>query len=146
MNGFNPLRHDCGSQGCFNLTRRPKIELFADCFPGKIAMADIDGIVEINGRFLFLEWKTPDAQLSTGGRITVANLSKIPGSIVLVVWGDAQTMVVENAEIWLGGRRVTPSCNGISDVKKWMANWAEISTKKQQLFACDVINGMWTFC
>ena len=33
--GYNPLRWDCERQGCFNLKRRPKIEVFADCFPGR---------------------------------------------------------------------------------------------------------------
>ena len=37
-NGYNPLRWDCERQGCFNLKRRPKIEVFADCFPGRISL------------------------------------------------------------------------------------------------------------
>jgi hypothetical protein len=47
--GYNPLRLDCAAQGCFNLKRRSNIELFADCFPGRISFGDVDGIVEIGG-------------------------------------------------------------------------------------------------
>lgn len=45
--GTNPLRWDCVSRGCFNRLCRPKIELFAACFPGRIAMSDIDATVEV---------------------------------------------------------------------------------------------------
>jgi metallo-beta-lactamase family protein len=58
-NGFNPMRWDCAEQGCFNHKKRPKIELFADCLPGRIAFSDIDAIAEINGNLLLLEWKDP---------------------------------------------------------------------------------------
>jgi len=51
------MRWDCEKQGCFNLKKRPKIELFADCFPGAISFGDVDGRVEYKGRFLELEWK-----------------------------------------------------------------------------------------
>jgi len=53
-NGYNPLRWDCQKRGCFNLKRRPKIEIFAECFPGRINFGDVDGIVEINGNALLL--------------------------------------------------------------------------------------------
>ena len=56
--GYNPLRWDCEKRGCFNIKRRPKIEVFHKCFPGNINFGDVDGIVEINGRGLMLEWKS----------------------------------------------------------------------------------------
>ena len=56
-NGYNPLRWDCLRRGCFNLKRRPKIEVFADCFPGRINFGDVDGIVEISGNALLLDGK-----------------------------------------------------------------------------------------
>ena len=55
--GYNPLRWDCGKSGCFNKILRPRIEEFAGCFPGRISLSDIDGIVEVGGFFLLLEWK-----------------------------------------------------------------------------------------
>jgi len=56
-NGHNPMRWDCQKQGCFNKKKRPRIEMFAECLPGKIAVGDVDGLVEIKGNFLFLEFK-----------------------------------------------------------------------------------------
>jgi hypothetical protein len=55
MDGYNPLLWDCEKKECFNLKRRPKLEIFAACFHGFAAMMDIDGTIEINGHFLFLE-------------------------------------------------------------------------------------------
>lgn len=33
--GYNELRYNCETQGCFNIKKRPKIEIFAECFPRK---------------------------------------------------------------------------------------------------------------
>jgi hypothetical protein len=71
--GHNPIRWDCRN-GCFNELMRPKIEAFAECFPRNIGMMDIDGTVELNGHFLFLEFKTsgcPDCltwHVANGGK------------------------------------------------------------------------------
>ena len=65
--GFNPMRWDCDTDGCFNVKRRPKIEMFADCFPRRINFGDVDGLVEIGGRFCLLEWKGQGGALRRGG-------------------------------------------------------------------------------
>ena len=57
-NGFNPMRWDCDRWGCFNRVCRPKIEKFADCFPGRINFGDLVAIVEVSGNTLVLEWKS----------------------------------------------------------------------------------------
>jgi hypothetical protein len=38
------MRYDCSKNGCYNKTLRPKIETFAECFPRKIGMSDVDAI------------------------------------------------------------------------------------------------------
>ena len=43
-NGFNPLRWDCATRGCFNQKCRPKIELFAGCFPDRMSFGDVDAM------------------------------------------------------------------------------------------------------
>ncbi len=42
------MRWDCKRNGCFNLLMRPKIEVFDDCFYGRGAMGDVDGLFERN--------------------------------------------------------------------------------------------------
>lgn len=42
-NGYNPMRWDCkGGENCYNLKMRPKVEVFAECFPGKVGMTDVE--------------------------------------------------------------------------------------------------------
>jgi hypothetical protein len=47
--GYNQMIWDCVYRGCFNRRRRSKIGMFADCFPGKISLGDVDGLVEMKG-------------------------------------------------------------------------------------------------
>ena len=60
--------------------------IVADCFPGKIAPTDIDGFVEMNGRFLFLETKQTDAHIPLGQEILFKRCAK-RGDVVIVIWG-----------------------------------------------------------
>lgn len=125
-NGANPLRWDCATQGCFNQKKRPKIELFAECLPGRIAFTDIDAIVEINGNLLLIEWKN-HAELPTGQRILFERLTLLCPAAVLVVEGDAEQMAVTSIRtVWQG--IVSPSEPGNlhrlrQEIRAW-AQWA----------------------
>lgn len=60
--------------GCFGQTR--------------IKPTDIDGMVERNGNFLFLETKAPGAALPQGQEIALKQLVRSDGDVVMVVWGE----------------------------------------------------------
>lgn len=81
----------------------------ADMMPGRMGVSDIDGVVERNGHFLFMESKNDNEPLSTGQRIMLCQLAKLnPERVrVVIVYGDR-----ESGEI-LGYSRVTPE--GIQD-------------------------------
>lgn len=103
--GYNPLRWDCAERGCYNVKHRPKIEFFAGALPGKIALTDIDASCEVNGHFLFLEWKSGEPRdLPTGQRIYAQRLTDIsPRFVYVVVCGDAETMEVRHVRlVWKG--------------------------------------------
>jgi hypothetical protein len=104
-NGYNPLRWDCERHGCFNLKRRPKIEVFADCFPGRISLGDVDGIVEIGGNALLLEWKSEACALPTGQRLLYQRLTWSGPVAVMIVVGDAETMTVTATSVFDRGNR-----------------------------------------
>lgn len=123
-NGYNPMRWDCFKQGCFNQVRRPKIEIFAECFPGRISFGDIDGIVEINGKALMLEWKSSDGPLPTGQRIMFERLSKKDIS-VFVVFGDAESMEVHKLMQFTNGRQGGWENINLDGLKKRISEWAE---------------------
>lgn len=58
------------------------------CFgKSKIAPTDIDGAVERNGKFLFLETKKPETEIPTGQDIFYRGLVSA-GHSVLYIWGE----------------------------------------------------------
>lgn len=106
--GTNPLRWDCGARGCFNQFCRPKIERFAGCFPGRIAMSDIDATVEVNGHFVFLEMKSHQGEIPLGQRLYFERLTRLsPRILVMILCGDPETMQCE-AVRWISEGRITP--------------------------------------
>lgn len=101
------MRWDCKKgENCFNKKRRPKIEVFAQCFPGFINFGDVDGIVEVNGYFAILEWKGPGGTFLTAQKILATRFTKFPGNIYFLVYGDAETMAVSGYEVFEGGTRL----------------------------------------
>ena len=121
--GFNPMRWDCQTDGCFNVKRRPKIEMFGDCFPGKGSFGDVDGIVEIRGCFCLLEWKSGTAPLPRGQERMMIAFTRQPGNIVFVVNGNAQTMVVTGYFVFWHGKRMEPVQATLGTVKERIRKW-----------------------
>lgn len=77
-------RHDCATQGCQILSLPSWDDLLA-AFPRGIRPTDIDAMVEINGRFLFIEQKAEGASLREGQRRALAALGEQPNTTVLVI-------------------------------------------------------------
>jgi hypothetical protein len=130
--GYNPLRWDCEKRGCFNQERRPKIEQFSDCFPGRINFGDVDGIVEINGYALILEWKTSVGdKLPMGQQIMYKNITK-PGNItVIVIVGNAKTMDCESYCFFYRGKQSQWVSANLKTIKNKIKNWSNwVKTKK----------------
>lgn len=95
--GYNPLRWDCDNRGCFNVKHRAKIEMFAECLPGRLAFTDVDATAEVNGHFLFLEFKSGGPRdIPLGQKIYFERLTFLSQKITAaIVCGNAETMVVE---------------------------------------------------
>jgi hypothetical protein len=124
-NGYNPLRWDCKIRGCFNLIKRPKIERFCGAFPGKINFGDCDGMVEVNGRILILEWKEAPMRMPMGqsimyGRITIGYFVT-----VLCVAGDAETMRVTHFAWFKNGVWIDWKPGNFDDAYSWVKAWAK---------------------
>jgi len=122
----------CERQGCFNVKKRLKLEVFEDLFPGKISMTDMDGLVEIGGQFLMLEWKSPGVQVPMGQRILFSNLP--PCFCVLIVEGDAETMeVVQYRQVYhRNGKRVWGRwiAGDLESLRGMIAAWVEKVLKR----------------
>jgi hypothetical protein len=102
---FRAMQYDCTSSGCFNAKHRPKFGVFADAFPGKISLTDVDATVEVNGRFLFIEFKSGDTRsLPMGQRIYFERLTALSERITcVVVCGDCETMQFNRLIVIHGG-------------------------------------------
>jgi hypothetical protein len=66
----------------------PADDLPGGCFGGGIRPSDVDGVVERNGFFLYLEAKAPTAQVREDGQFKALKRRTEDGrSTVLIVWG-----------------------------------------------------------
>lgn len=124
--GYNPLRWKCESQGCYNETLRPRIEEFAVCLPGKIAFSDVDGIVEVAGHFLMLEWKAQGGTVTTGQRIMFNRLTALSKKVtVIVVSGHPREMIIESVQVFKNGAPGKPERCNLSQLQARIFAWAK---------------------
>lgn len=127
------MRWECTWQGCFNIKRRPKIEVFDDCFAGKNELGDVDGIIERNRRFCLLEWKGSGGELTGGQRIMYERLTKHPEFTVVVVYGDAETMDVESYAVFKHGQKSRMTKASLDDVRMFFREWEKSVTADPSL-------------
>jgi len=122
--GYNPMRWVCQMQGCYNLKKRPKIEVFADCFPGLINFGDVDALVELNGHYLLLEWKPSPVELSTGQALVYERLPDRFSAILVA--GDAETMEVTHMA-WARNGRIEPwVTSNLHELQYLIFQWAAL--------------------
>jgi len=126
-NGHNPMLWDCNKGGlganCFNKKCRPKIEVFSDCFAGKINFGDVDGIVEINGKGLLLEWKSYTDHIKQSQEIMYSKLTKTGILTVICVFGNAETMQVKQFYQYKYGIKSEPMIGNLDDLKLLIRQW-----------------------
>lgn len=122
MTGYRSefFRYHCSDRGCYYDTLPDWGDLI-ECFPRRIRPTDIDGMVEINGRFLFLEQKQAGAGPDEGQRRALIALSALPS--VTVAFFRA-TPVAEHLQVL-----IFPEPQGWQEVtrdwfKGWLREWA----------------------
>jgi hypothetical protein len=130
-NGYNPLRWQCSESGCYNRVHRPKIEIFAGDLPGRIALTDIDATVEVNGHFLFLEFKSGmPRDIPVGQRIYFERLTALSARIkAIVVCCDAATMVVRACKVFERGGARPWEILTTEDLHRRIRAWAGAALK-----------------
>lgn len=128
MTAFKKFEWDCTKSGCFNTKRRLDFGVFYDCFCGKISMSDIDAAVEVNGNFLFIEWKSGGGKLGLAQRIFFERLTRHANICVFIVSGDAETMSVDGYTTISNGKHhdIFMPCDldGFMEVLKQFNDWA----------------------
>ena len=122
--GSNPMRWDCqDGVNCYNHKARPKIEVFGECFGNGITFGDVDGIVEVSGHFLLLEWKHRATNIPTGQSRMYCMMTREPRFTVLCVAGSAETMVVTHAQVFRGGSSGGWQPHTLAEVMHWVRCW-----------------------
>ncbi len=124
--GYNPMTWDCNKKGCFNIKRRPKLELFAGCFPRRTNFGDVDGLIELNGAFALLEWKGDNAAIRAGQAMSMRAFTLLDHrNVVFIVNGDAETMDVTQYALCHHGKINDFAQANLDDVCMRMHGWAE---------------------
>jgi|HubBroStandDraft_6_1064221.scaffolds.fasta_scaffold00056_92 hypothetical protein len=144
------LEHQCSSpsepkpSNCHLLKSRVKFSAFNGCFPernGKpMSMSDIDGVIEDNGRFLFLEWKhvinpasiwnKPKHEALLGKRNDAQRIlycrltSNLPNSTVYVIGGRAETMTIFASQHFRKGKLSDPIPESLESFRAKLKKWS----------------------
>lgn len=108
MTGFRSsgLDHACDSKGCY-IEQLPWWDDLVECFPSGIGPTDIDGMVELNSRFLFLEEKSAGVGIKNGQRLALKRLCTLPGVTAVIFRpgkeSDLECLVFSATEALLPG-------------------------------------------
>lgn len=117
------MGHVCATDGCFNEKYRLKFNAFAGCFPRNINFTDVDALVEIGGRFLMIEWKSPGATVSYAqDRAFKAFTAR--ENIVIVVYGDAEMMAVQSFGFYASSEYHKAIPATLEDLRARLKSWA----------------------
>lgn len=93
-------------------------------------MSDVDGIVEIGGRFLLLEWKTEGGSVETGQRIMFERMTAISHKwTVIVVHGDARLMEASGLQVFREGKAGPVEAVDITGLKARISRWADHASR-----------------
>ena len=133
------MNWDCQRQGCFNLEKRLKFGVFKECLPGNISFSDVDGIVEINGNLLLLEWKD-HPHINTGQRILFERLTRLCPATVLIVEGDAEHMTVNTIRTAWQGVIMPPEVDDLDGLRARIQAWSQWAMSHSAFLRSD--NGM----
>jgi len=106
---------------------RRRTERFNHCFPRGISFGDIDSFVEVNGRFLIVEWKVGDQELSNGQRLALVRLAREPNVTVWVIWTDDDGVITYGLDMGKPTRRRGPVTEErvCEAIKEWIAEPTE---------------------
>ena len=124
------MRWDCSpdKDGCYRRLGQPDLTVLDECFPGRIGMTDVDGLVEINGQFLFIEWKRR-GDVPAGQRIMFERLTKHPEFTIVVILGDPSTMAVQRYDVFQGGQRQGWRVCDLPELKRRVRTWARRASR-----------------
>lgn len=119
------MKWKCAEDGCFNDLKRPALGLLDSSLPGSVGFTDVDGMVELNGSFLMLEFKGPGVPLPTGQQIMFRRLTRGGRrNCVFVVEGDAHRMDFTVIKAFRGGADGPWEKCTLGGLRRMVSEWA----------------------
>lgn len=119
------FRHDCKASGVCWLKSQPDWKMIEDCFPGKIRPGDVDGLVEVNGNLLLIEWKNPGDHLEHAQDIAFTKGSLHNRLTAVHVAGQASVPSVTEFTVYANGERSKPKKGDLADFRRFCRLWAD---------------------
>lgn len=116
------FRYQCQPRGCY-IAQLPSWDDIIECFPRNIRPTDVDGFIEINGHFLFLEEKQAGVGLADEGqRRALRELAKHTDTTVVFFRpsGDGMQVLVLGEGEPKGWQNVTRD-----EFKDWLRWWCK---------------------
>jgi hypothetical protein len=137
MTGYRSrhFRWKCEDKGCYH-EQLPEWDDLIECFPGRIMPTDIDGMVELNGHFLFLEQKSPDKGIEHGQGMALRGLCKMPGVTAVIfrpaVMTDLECLVYGAEGALLPGWEPYDGFKPHSreEFRTWLREWSGRASKE----------------
>lgn len=103
--------------------------ILKDCFGGKIEPSDIDGQIERNGFFLYLEAKSPNVKIPLGQEILMQNRVRDGISTYIIIWGEKNTP--EKLRVYYPAPYVIPHdiYGGLDTLRDYCSRWYRYANK-----------------
>lgn len=120
--GPGSMTWNCNSQGCF-VDKSPNIGLFGDCLPDRISPTNIDFFIELEGYFLYGEFKKPGAKMKDGQRRAFLALSRQPQTTFFLVEMKCPSTVLR-WRVFHAGQELPWVVGDIDMLKDKIRKWA----------------------
>ena len=98
-----------------------------DCFPGRVTITDLDGIIERRGQFLVFETKNDNVPLPKGQQILLDQLLKLGVFTVVIIWGKPGVTALQRVTRYHRNteKEVEPTIEALKELcRKWW-DWAD---------------------
>ncbi|CAB5212318.1 hypothetical protein UFOVP192_3 [uncultured Caudovirales phage] len=88
--------------------------------------SNVDGICERKGKFLVMEWKRENEQISKGQEYLLKAFAKLPNFIVLIIYGDTDNGTnVQKYYLVNQDGSCTMAGTGFESLKQYYLQWYE---------------------
>ena len=97
--------------------------VFVEVDPKPTSVVDVDGILERKGKFLILEWKRDNEEVSKGQQYMLQALASKPDFTVVILIGNTDTETIINRFFLVRKAGCILMGHGFEEFKKYYIDW-----------------------